>query len=711
MKKLISKSLLLLFAILGGTFLSSYTDLNIKKNMALPENPLLGKFNTPHETFPFDKIKNEHFLPALHEAIKQGKNDIEVITSNKTVATFENTILALDRSGSLVEKVSKIMFNLNSAETNDELQKIVKEASPLLSEYSNDITLNEKLFARVKSVYEHRNELGLDVEGKTLLEKTYKGFSRNGSNLGLEDKKKLREIDKKLSDLSLSFDEHILHETNDFVLEVNDEKDLAGLPDFVKEAAKETAKQKGKTGWAFTLQQPSYQPFITYSENRELRKKIFLAYNTRAFHKNANDNQDIVKQIVHLRHERAKLLGYKSHAAFVLEERMAENPEKVNKFLDELFTYAKPVADKQISELSAYAKTLGFKEDKLQRWDYGFYAEKLKKEKYSINDEMLKPYFKLENVIDGVFAVAKKLYGLHFKENKQIPVYHPDVKTYEVTDEKGNFVAVFYADFFPREGKRNGAWQTSFKDQSILNGVNIRPHASIVCNFTKPTATKPSLLTFDEVTTLFHEFGHGLHSMLSQCKYNGTSGTNVYWDFVELPSQILENWCYEKEALDLFARHYQTNAPIPQELIEKIKASANFMEGYVTMRQLSFGMLDMAYHSKDAEITDVGKFEKDAMEKTSLFPAIEGVNSSVAFSHIFAGGYSAGYYSYKWAEVLDADAFDYFKQKGIFNREVADSFKNNILSKGGSEAPMVLYKRFRGHEPSVKPLLKRAGLM
>jgi len=679
--------------------------------MNTSENPLLQKFDTPNETFPFDKIKNEHLMPALLEGIERGKNEINKIADNIESPTFENTIIALDRSGELVERVSNVMFNLNSAETSPELQKIVKEASPLLSEYSNDITLNEKLFARIKEVFNNREKLNLDAESKTLLEKTYKGFSRNGSNLNETDKEKLRELDKKLSDLALTFGEHILDETNEYILEITDEKELAGLPDFVIEAAKETANEKNKSGWVFTLQQPSYGPFITYSENRELREKIFLAYNSRGFHNNQYDNQNIVKEIVNLRHQRAKLLGYYSHADFVLEERMAQTPQKVTDFLNELLTYAKPVADNQIEELTTYAKSLGFKENRLQRWDYGFYAEKLKKEKYSINDEMLKPFFKLENVIDGIFNIANKLFGLIFTENKQIPVYHPDVKTYDVNDEKGNFIAVFYADSFPREGKRNGAWQTSFRDQKIIDGKNIRPHASIVCNFTKPTETKPSLLTFDEVTTLFHEFGHALHTMLSQCKYSGTSGTSVFWDFVELPSQVMENWCYEKEALDLFARHYQTNEPIPQELIEKIKSSSNFMEGFATMRQLSFGMLDMAYHGKDEEINDVNKFEKEAMQKTNLFPEIDGINSSVAFSHIFAGGYSAGYYSYKWAEVLDADAFDFFKQKGIFNKEIANSFKENVLSKGGSEAPMILYKRFRGEEPSVKPLLKRAGLL
>lgn len=675
------------------------------------ENPFFSSFKTPHETLPFDKIKLEHLMPALQEALARGRKEIDAIANNSKAPTFENTIVALDQVGEMLGKVQGTMFNLNSAETSPELQKIVKEASPLLSEYSNDIMLNAKLFERIKKVYEQRNTLKLDVESMTLLEKTYKQFARNGANLNETDKAKLREISKRLSELSLTFGENVLKETNEFTLHITDEKELAGLPDFVKDAARLTAKQKNMEGWIFTLQQPSYAPFMTYSENRELRKKMFIAFSSKSFKGDAKDNQAIIKETVKLRHERAKLLGYASHAHFVLEERMAGAPEKVEGFLQEIFSYAKPVADKQMSELLAYAKKNGFTEDRLQRWDYAFYSEKLKKEKYGIDNEALKPYFKLENVVEGTFTIANKLFGITFKENKQISVYHPEVKAYEVFDAKGNFVAVYYADFFPREGKRGGAWMTSYLDQHVRDGKDVRPHVSIVCNFTKPTETQPSLLTFDEVTTLFHEFGHALHGMLSQCKYSGTSGTSVYWDFVELPSQIMENWCYEKEALDIFARHYQTNQPIPQEYIQKIVESANFMEGYVTMRQLSFGMLDMAYHGKAQEIADVNTFEKNAIEKTNLFPDVEGVNSSTAFSHIFAGGYSAGYYSYKWAEVLDADAFDFFKQKGIFNKEVAESFRANVLSKGGSDHPMTLYKRFRGAEPSPKALLKRAGLL
>ncbi len=671
---------------------------------------LLEKFNTPFETAPFDKINQNDFLPALKEAIKISKNEIDTITQNTQKATFENTIIALEQSGALVERISGILFNLNSCETNPELQKITREASPLLSEYGNDIMLNKQLFERVKAVFEdkERNK-NLDIESQSLLTKSYKSFSRNGANLNENDQEKLRQIDKELSEKTLQFSENILNETNAYSLEIleNDVVMLAGLPDYVLEMAQATATEKGKKGYVFTLHQPSYLPFMTYAENRDLRKKMFLASASKAFQNNENDNQENVKSIVALRHKRANLLGYATHADFVLEERMAGTPQKVQTFLNELLQHAKPVAEKQMQELTEYAKNQGFTEEFLQRWDYAFYSEKLKKEKYQIDDEALKPYFQLENVVLGVFEVAKKLYGLSFVENKEIAVYHQDVKAYEVLDEQNKHIAVFYADFFPREGKKGGAWMTSFREQR----GEIRPLVSIVCNFTKPTPTKPSLLTFDEVTTLFHEFGHALHGMLANGKYQSTSGTNVYWDFVELPSQILENWCYEKECLDLFAKHYQTNEPISQDFIQKITDSANFMEGYATMRQLSFGLLDMAWYGKVAQIENVATFEREISAPTDLFPAIEGTNMSCAFAHIFSGGYSAGYYSYKWAEVLDADAFEYFKEKGIFNKEIADLFKENVLSKGSSEHPMVLYKRFRGQEPSPKALLKRSGLL
>lgn len=674
-------------------------------------NPLLEEWNTPHQTVPFDKIKNEHFVPALQFAIAQAKKEIETIAKNPAPPTFENTIAALENSGGLVDRIATILSNLNSAETNAELQKIAKETSPMLSEYTNDVLLNEDLFKRIKYIYDNRASLNLDAESQMLLEKTYKRFARNGANLNAQQKELLRSIDKRLAALSLQFGENVLNDVNEFMLEITDENDLVGLPDFVREAARETAKKKNKKGYVFTLQAPSYIPFMTYSANRELRKQLFMAYNTRAFKNNKNNNTQVMKDIVALRHQRARLLGYPSHAHFVLEERMAQNPETVHRFLDELYTYAKPIAEKQMQELLAYAQKQGFTDSRLQRWDYSFYAEKLKKEKFNIDNETLKPYFQLENVLAGAFDVAGKLFGLRFKEVKNIPVFHQEVKTYEVFDEKGNFVAVLYTDFFPREGKRSGAWMTSYREQKKINGKDIRPHVSLTCNFTRPTETKPSLLTFDEVNTLFHEFGHCLHGILANTTYQSLSGTNVAWDFVEMPSQVFENWCREPEVLASFAKHYQTGEAIPADLIEKLKEAANFMEGYATMRQLSFALLDMAWHSKDnGNIEDIEKFEKQAISKTDLFPDVAGISTGSAFNHIFSGGYSAGYYSYKWAEVLDADAFELFKEKGIFNREVAQRFRE-MLSRGGSEPPMELYRKFRGQDPTPKALLKRSGLL
>ncbi|GAA4470126.1 M3 family metallopeptidase [Nibrella saemangeumensis] len=677
----------------------------------MSENPFLQPYRTPHETVPFDKIKNEHYLPALKIAIEQGKKEVDAIVTNPAKPTFENTIVALERAGEQVSKVSAVMFNLNSSETSPELQAIVREASPLLTEYGNDISLNEKLFARVKAVYEQRDKLKLDTESKMLLEKSYKGFARNGANLSPADKEKYREISKELSQLSLKFGENVLSETNEYMLEITDEKDLAGLPDFAREAAKQTAKQKGKAGWVFTLQAPSYLPFMQYAENRDLRKRLFLAYNSRGFQNNKNNNEQTIQRLVQLRYDRAKLMGYNTHADYMLEDRMAGSNKRVQEFLDEMLGYSKPVAEKQLAELTAYAKDKGFKGDQIENWDYSFYAEKLKKERYNLDDEMLKPYFKLENVLNGAFTVANKLYGLTFKENKDIPVYNPEVKAYEVFDENGKFLAVFYGDFHPRSGKRAGAWMNGIRGQEVVNGVNIRPHVVNVCNFTRPTETRPSLLTFNEVTTLFHEFGHGLHGMLANGKYKSLSGTSVAWDFVELPSQVMENWCYEPEALRLFAKHYQTGEVIPQELIDKIRASQNFLAGIGNLRQVRLGLVDMYWHSQKPTGESVSDVEKKVDEKTKLFPTAPGVAISTAFSHIFAGGYSSGYYSYKWSEVLDADAFEAFKEKGIFNREVATKFRKNVLEKGGTEKPMELYKKFRGREPSPQAMLRRSGLV
>ena len=670
-------------------------------------NPLLQPFNTA----PFSKIENEHFLPAIKQLIKDTKDEINTITENTDEPTFKNSVEALERTGEQLNRVTGIFFNLNSAETNEEIQKIAQEVSPLLSDFKNDLLLNEALFKRVKSVYDRKDSLTLSAEESMLLEKQYKGFARNGANLSEDKKEKLRKIDQDLSKLSLTFGEHVLAETNKYELHITEEDKLSGLPEGAKEEAADTAKEKGKDGWMFTLAYPSYIPFMTYADNRELRKELSLAFGSKAFHKDELDNQEIVLQIANLRYQRAQLLGYDSHAHFVLEERMAETPEKVTSFLDELLQKAKPAAQKEFAELETFAKELdGI--DQLQKWDGAYYAEKLKQKRFNLDDEKLKPYFELKNVINGVFTVAKKLYGLSFEEVNDIDKYHPEVKTYRVTDADDALVAIFYADFHPRAGKRNGAWMTIYKQQEIKNGNNERPHISIVCNFTKPTASKPSLLTFNEVTTLFHEFGHALHGMLANTTYASLSGANVYWDFVELPSQILENWCYEKETLELFATHYKTGEVIPMEYVKKIKESAAFHEGMKTLRQLSFGMLDMAWHGGNpTEIKDVKTHEKEAFGETALYPDVASNCMSTSFSHIFQGGYSAGYYSYKWAEVLDADAFAYFKEEGIFNKTVADKFKNFVLSQGGTEDPMELYIKFRGKKPNPDALLKRAGLI
>ena len=675
-------------------------------------NPLLQPFNTPHTTAPFSQVKNEHFKPAFQEAIAKAKTEIDLIAENTEVPTFENTIETLDFSGYTLDRISSIFFNLNSAETNDEIQKIAQDVSPWLSEFSNDIRLNKKLFKRVKTVYENKSDFNLSTEQKTLLDKKYKGFSRNGANLNETDKNKLREIDKKLSKLSLQFGENVLAATNAYEMHITDENQLKGLPDGAKEAAQLMAKQKEKDGWIITLDYPSYIPFMTYADDRSLREKLAIAFGARAFAGDKNDNQQIVLDIVKLRHKRANLLGYQTHAHFVLEERMAETPEKVISFSNELLEKAKPAAEREFKQLTEFAKKGRI--EQLQKWDGAYYSEKLKKELFDFDEEALKPYFKLENVIEGVFTIANKLFDLQFKEVTNIDKYHKEVLTYEVTNSKGDFISVFYADFFPRKGKRNGAWMTSYKSQWKKNDENSRPHVSIVCNFTKPTETKPSLLTFNEVTTLFHEFGHALHGMLANTTYPSLSGTSVYWDFVELPSQLLENWCYEKEALDLFARHYETNETIPMELVKKIKDSASFLEGIRTLRQLSFGLLDMSWHGAGEPpeaITSVKDYESKAFAETQLYPDVAENCMSTAFSHIFQGGYSSGYYSYKWAEVLDADAFEYFKETGIFNKETADKFVKNVLSQGGTEKPMVLYKRFRGKEPNADALLKRAGLV
>ena len=671
---------------------------------------LTHHFNTKYDTAPFSQIKNEDYLPAFQKGIALAKAEIDAIVNNSEKPTFENTIETLAFSGNTLDRISSIFFNLNSAETSDEMQKIAQEVSPLLSEFGNDVRLNAALFAKVKAVYEQKEALNLNPEQTTLLDKKYKSFSRNGANLSDDKKTILREIDKELSKLSLQFGENVLAETQAFQLHLTDEKDLAGLPEGSIEAAHALAKSLEKEGWIFTLDHPSYIPFVTYSDNRELRKKMAIAFGARAFKNNEFDNQEIVLKIAKLRFDRAQVLGYATHAHYVLEERMAQTPEQVISFLNDLLAKAKPSAQKEFAELTAFAKKLdGI--DQIEKWDGAYYSEKLKQQLFNLDDEILKPYFQLEKVLDGAFTIAQKLYGITFEEIFDIDTYHEEVRTFEVKDKNNELIAVFYADFFPRKGKRNGAWMTSFKSQYILDNINERPHISNVCNFTKPTETKPSLLTFNEVTTLFHEFGHGLHGMLANTTYPSLSGTSVYWDFVELPSQIMENWCYEAEALSLFAHHYQTNEMIPMELVQKIKESASFQEGMATMRQLSFGLLDMGWHGQDpSNIKDIKTFETEQFSVTQLYPEVKENAMSTAFSHIFQGGYSSGYYSYKWAEVLDADAFAYFQEKGIFNVEVATKFKDNVLSKGGTEHPMVLYKRFRGQEPKPDALLRRAGL-
>jgi Zn-dependent oligopeptidase len=671
---------------------------------------LTQKFNTKHNTAPFSIIKTEDYLPAFLQNIEKARLEIDNIIHSSENPTFENTIEALDFSGEQLDRLSSVFFNLNSAETSDEMQKIAQEVTPLITEFGNDIALNEELFKRVKSVYENRANLNLTTEEATLLDKKYKGFARNGALLSEDKKIRLREIDTELAKLQLTFGENTLAETNNFQLHITNEADLKGLPDGAKEAAADLAKSKNETGWMFTLDFPSYVPFVTYIENRELRKNMAISYGKKAFQNNEYNNEEITKKIVSLRHERANLLSYETHAHFVLEERMAQNPTKVLSFLNDILEKAKPAAKKEFEQLAAFAKELDGIEQ-LEKWDSAYYSEKLKQKLFNLDDEVLKPYFKLENVLNGAFTIAEKLFGITFNEVFDIDKYHPDVQTFEVLDENKNLVAIFYTDFFPRKGKRNGAWMTSFKPQYIKDRTNERPHVSNVCNFTPPTATKPSLLTFNEVTTLFHEFGHGLHGMLANTTYPSLSGTSVFWDFVELPSQVMENWCYEPEALAIFAKHYETGEIIPQEYVEKIKESASFLEGMATLRQLSFGLLDMEYHGKNQVIENVKTFEKQAMGDTSLFPDVAENCMSVSFSHIFQGGYSSGYYSYKWAEVLDADAFAYFQENGIFNKDVATKFKDNVLSKGGTEHPMTLYKNFRGQEPKPDALLKRAGLL
>ncbi|WP_421870545.1 M3 family metallopeptidase [Marinoscillum sp.] len=678
-------------------------------------NPFLEAYNTPFDVPPFDQISTDHYMPALEKAIEQARGQIDQIVNNPETPTFENTIEEMEASGELMEKVTSVLFNLNSAETNDALQAVARDASPMLSEFDNEIKTNAKLWSRIKEVYHNKSSFNLNEEQEMLLDKTYKSFIRSGADLQGEQKERYKEVAIELARLSLEFGENLLAETNGFVMYVDKEEDLKGLPKDVISRAAKTAKDKGQEGkWAFTLQAPSYMPFMEYAENRTLREQLYKAFMSKALKGDERDNQEIVKKLAMLRAEKASLLGFNTYAEYVLEERMAEKPGKVEEFLNDLLERALPKAKEEVVELREFMKELGV-EHELQRWDWAYYSEKLRKKKYDVDDELTKPYFKLENVISGVFQTAEKLFDISFKRNHQIPIYHPDVEAYEVLDSNGEVTAIFFADFFPREGKRGGAWMTSYRDQRVTkSGEKVIPLVSIVCNFTPSSEEAPSLLKFDEVNTLFHEFGHALHGMLADTTYASLSGTHVYWDFVELPSQIMENWCYEKECLDLFAKHYETGEAIPQEYVQRLKNSAIYHEAYATVRQISFGLLDMNWHNITFEqagtIEDVMAVENAAFAPTDLFPAVPNTNMSVQFGHIFGGGYAAGYYSYKWAEVLDADAFSVFKKNGVFDKKTADSFKNNILSKGGTKHPMELYKSFRGQEPTPEALLERAGL-
>lgn len=673
-------------------------------------NPFLSEYNTKHNAPPFDRIGVEHYLPAIDTAIVKAHSEIDNIINNPDEPSFENTIEAIAYSGMDLSKVTSIVFNLNQAETSPELQQTVREIAPKLSDFQSDINLNEDLFKRVKAVYETCHKDELSPEQLTLLENTYKGFVRSGANLADDDKAVYREVAKELSELTLQFNENVLAETNDYILHVTDEDALSGIPASLLEAAAAEAEHRELDGWVFTLQMPMFFPFMKYADNRDLREEMYIAYNSRAFKDNDRNNTELVKQIVNLRLKQANLLGYNSYADFVLDNRMAESSQEVTAFLEELLAASLPAANKELEEVQKFAQESGF-EGKLQKWDWSYYSEKLKEKQYNLNEEELKPYFQLENVKEGVFGLANQLYGISFKPVKNIPVYHPDVMVYEVFDKDGTFLSLLYLDFFPRSGKSGGAWMTSFRSQYMEDEKNIRPFISVVTNFSKPTKNTPALLTFNEVTTFLHEFGHALHGIFANTVYPNLSGTSVYRDFVELPSQILENWAVEKEFLDQFAKHYQTGEPIPEQMVESIIASRNFLAGNLSIRQLSFGLVDMAWHSITKPYTgDVLTFELEYMKRADLLPDVPGTAFSPVFSHIFSGGYATGYYSYKWAEVLDADAYSVFQEKGIFNQEVAQSFRDNILSMGGSEHPMVLYKRFRGHEPTIEALLLRSGL-
>lgn len=676
------------------------------------QNPLLSEFNTLHGTAPFEEIKTAHYEPAIKEGIRQNQAEIDAICNNPEAPSFENTIVAMERSGQLLGRVTSIFFNLMEADTNDEMQELATRIMPALTEHGNNINLNEKLFERVKYVYEHCDKQKLNAEDLKLLEDTYKSFSRNGANLNPEHKAEYRRLANKLSTLGLQFSQNVLKATNSFELLITDPKQVEGMPETVLDAAKQTAQEKGKEGWMFTLSAPSYIPFMTFNPIRELRQQMSIASGSKTAQNNEYNNFEIVREIVNTKMSIAQLLGYKDYASYSLEKSMAENSESVYQLLNQLLKAYKPTALKEAEEVEEFAKKTEGAHFKLMPWDWSYYAEKLKDSRYNVNAEMLRPYFEINQVINGVFGLATKLYGITFQENKKIQVYHPDVKAYEVFDKDGSFLAVLYADFYPRESKRAGAWMTEFKSQWKENGENSRPHISIVMNFTKPTADKPALLTFDELETFLHEFGHSLHGMFANTTYASMSGTSVYRDFVELPSQFMENFAIEKEFLHTFAKHYQTGELIPDSLIQRIVDASNFNSAYGCLRQLSFGFLDMAWYTQDKPFEgNIIEFENEAWKQTQILPIVEGNCMSTQFSHIFAGGYSAGYYSYKWSEVLDADAFSLFKEKGIFDRKTADSFRYELLEKGGTVHPMTLYTNFRGKKPSIDALLKRNGIL
>ena len=689
--------------IIAGAALALFTSCN---NMG---NPFMRESSLPFGAPEFDKIKTEHYLPAFEAGIAEGKAEIDAIVANPDEPTFENTIEAMEYAGQTLNKVAGIFFNLMEAHTNDEMQAIAEKVSPMLTEFSMYTSLNAPLFEKVKAVYQKRDSLGLDVDQMKLLEDTYKGFVRGGANLSDEDKAVYSKLSEELSLATLQFSKNVLDATNAFTLHVKDSADLAGLPEYVKTMGAETAKEKELEGWAFTLAYPSFGPFMKYSENRELRKQMWVAYNTRAVG-GEFDNNEVVKKIVDLKMQKIKLLGYETYADYALEERMAKDRKTVTDFINSLLVPSIPFAKKEVAEVQKYAKENGFTEA-LQPWDFSFWSERLQKEKYSLNEELLKPYFQLENCIDAVYGLATRLYGITFHELDNVPVYQEDVKVYEVKNADGSHLALLYADFFPRASKRGGAWMTEFRGQSIRNGVEYRPFISIVMNFTKPTADAPSLITHSELTTFLHEFGHALHGILAQGRYPSLTGTGVSRDFVELPSQIMENWAYEPEYLNTFAKHYQTGEAIPTELIDKIVAAKNYLAGYAQVRQLHFGLLDMAWHTLDVLPTETTiEFEQKVLAPYLVIPSVPGCGSSNSFSHIFSGGYSAGYYSYKWAEVLEADAFSLFQEKGIFNTEVSNAFRKEILEKGGMEDEAVIYRNFRGRDPQPEALMEKLGL-